>query len=328
MVSGRNRDNRHRWCTAASFGLLLLLVLVSGCRVSRPVFVPIEDRLFIAFDASREEVLSKLEFSSGEVETISAGVIYIASSLMADDEGQIENRVYEDTRGALLVERPSLIRMEGNAMLGFLQAFEMVSNDREFRLSVPAENEFLVAVKDAEIEGDNPLLKLRPHLVLESLFVDIRDHLADPQIIDSFEEVTEGRRRFYVLSFIDVRGDSGRLIEKVWIDRLNLEPARKQLFRSDGAVDMEVDYLFHQEIEGMTFPQQVNIGRPADGAFLEIHFMTTRLNIGLDEANFVLTPPEGTVPRRVGEPRATLGSEEAGETESSGGDDSGISRVN
>ena len=326
ILSGRDKGIRHLWRIAAC--VCLLLTFGSGCSASRPVFIPIEERLFEALDASREELLTKLESSSGEIETVSAGVIYIASSLMADDEGQIENRVYDETRGALLVERPSLIRMEGNAVLGFLQAFEMVSNDREFRVSVPARNEFIIAAKDAEIDGDNPLLKLRPHHVRESLFVDIRDYLADPQVIDSFEETTEGRRRFYVISFIDVSDGSGRLIEKIWIDRLNLEPARRQLFRGDGAVEMQVDYLFHQEIDGRTFPQQVNIGRPGDGAFLEIHFMNTQLNVELEDTIFQLSAPEGTVPRRFGAPESVSESDEVGEAESADGSNSGIDRVN
>lgn len=314
-----NWDDRHIRRTFLC--LCVLLVLSSGCSVSRPVLIPIEERLFDALDASRQELLTKLESSSREVETIRASVIYVAAGIMTGEEGQIENRVYDETRGALLVERPSLIRMEGNAMLGFLQAFQMISNDEEFRLSVPARNEFYVADKDSDIQGDNPLLKLRPHHVLESLFVDITEYLSDPQVIDSFEESTEGRRRFYVVSFIDVSGSSGRLIEKVWIDRLNLETARKQLFNDDGVLEMQVDYAFYQETAGVIFPQQVNVERPSDGVSLEIRFINTQLNVALEEAMFVLAPPEGTVTRRVGEPSTESKSEEVGETETLPGDD-------
>ena len=301
------RDARD-WCLAAAFAASLLSI---GCSASRTRFVPPEELPFEALNASRDELLQKLESDSGKVDTIRATVTYVASGDVRGEAGDILERTYDPIRGGLVVSWPSLIRMNGTATLGLVSAFDMTANGEEFRLSVPPQGKFYYGPNDGRIEGegDNPLLKLRPHHVMQSLFVDIRPYLAEPQVVRSFEETSEGRQRFYVFSFIDASESDGHLLERVWIDRRNLKVGRKQTFGPDGVLDLQVNYDFYQDVGGVQFPQRVAIEKPVEGASLEIDFINIELNAELDQALFQLPFPQGTESIRVGEPTpASIGS--------------------
>ncbi len=282
------------------------LVLLAGCSASQTRFVPPEELPFEALDASREELLAKLEAGSGRYDTIRATVNYLASGDLRGEAGDVRQRTYDPIRGGLVVERPSRIRMNGNTTLGLISAFDMSSDGVEFRLSVPAQGKFYHGPNDGRIEGaeDNPLLQLRPHHVLQALFVDVREYLQDARVVRSFAEVSEGRRRFYVFSFIDAAGPDGRLLERIWIDRRNLEVARKQLFADDGILELQVDYDGHGTIDGAAFPRSVAIERPVEGASLEIEFLETALDEDIAQALFVLPYPSGAESIRVGEAAA------------------------
>lgn len=285
----------------AAFAASLVLI---GCSASETRFVPIEELPFAALNASRGDLLQKLEAESGAVATIRATVTYVASGDLRGDAGNILERTYDPIRGGLVVSWPSLIRMNGTATLGLVSAFDMTSDGEEFRLSVPPQGKFYHGPNDGRIEGegDNPLLQLRPHHVMQSLFVDIRTYLEQPQVVRAFEEMSEGRRRFYVFSFIDASESDGNLIERVWIDRRNLEVGRKQVFGPDGVLELQVDYDFYEDAGGVQFPRRVAIQKPVEGASLQIDFIDIELNAELDQALFQLPFPQGTESIRVGEP--------------------------
>lgn len=308
IASGRHRSWRRDSRIAVAAATLALLLV--GCSASRTRFVPPDELPFTALDATREALLEKLRSDSGRIQTIRASVNYLASGDLRGESGELSERTYDSVRGGLAVDRPSLIRMNANTTLGLVQAFDMSSDGQEFRLSVPPQGKFYWGPNDGQIEGagKNPLLTLRPHHVLQSLFVDVRPYLENTRVVQSFAEVSEGRRRFYVFSFIDASGQEGRLLERIWIDRRNLEVGRKQMFSENGAVELQVDYDFYEEIDGIVFPRVVAIDRPVEGASLRIEFLDTELNAELDAALFQLPYPQGAESIRVGEPLEAGGS--------------------
>ncbi len=295
------RGTRHGWKAAA--GAAAWLALMAGCSASQTRIVLPEELPFAALEASREELLAKLQAGGGRFDTIRATVNYLASGDLRGESGDVRQRTYDPVRGGLIVERPSRIRMNGNTTLGLISAFDMSSDGVEFRLSVPAQGKFYHGPNEGRIEGaeDNPLLQLRPHHVLQALFVDVREYLADSRVVRSFAEVSEGRRRFYVFSFIDAAGPDGRLRERIWIDRRNLEVARKQLFTDDGVLELQVDYDDHGTIDDLAFPRRVAIERPIEGASLEIEFLEASLDEDIAQALFVLPYPSGAESIRVGD---------------------------
>ena len=262
----------------------MFAALTSGCA---PVVrsLPLESQSFVALEASEEELLGKLRAMSAAVRTISADVVYAVSTMPAQAGSEpVEQREYGPFRGVLIARLPSQIRMQAdtNVPLSLITAFDMVSRDGEFRLSIPTDGKFIYGPNDAKLEDPNPMYNLRPHHVLQAMFIDIRPYLASSDFELSFEE--DGPR-FYTFSFDDRRDGNGQTVEKIWVDRQDLEVSRRQLFDVDGCLDMDVQYAVHQMVDGVMYPQLIVVDRPLDGTSIQIDFQPdTQFNVEIDEA--------------------------------------------
>jgi outer membrane lipoprotein-sorting protein len=107
------------------------------------------------------------------------------------------------------------------------------------------------------------------------------------------EEAVEGRQSYYVFSFINVAEATAQLIEKLWIDRGNLEVTRKQIFGIDGKVDTDVQYSEYQLQGDVSFPSVILIQRPTDDYSLKMTFQKTSVNEKLAADAFILEQPQG-----------------------------------
>jgi len=126
------------------------------------------------------------------------------------------------------------------------------------------------------------------------LFVDVIPYLNNPQKMKwTLEETVEGRRRYYVVSFIDVSAAEAQLAEKLWIDRTNFDVTRKEMFGKDGKVDMDVKYSDYQAQGDIPFPNAILIERPADDYTLKISFQKATMNEKLAADAFKLDQPDG-----------------------------------
>ena len=286
-------SNQIRRCRAAAF--FLLVGLLAGCGVSRQTVIPAQELPFPAKVATKAELLDDLRKTSESVDTLRATVTLVASG------GALTTGVltsYRETKGFLIVRRPTHIRLKGEAPLALATVFDMVSDGEIFRVSVPLQNTFIIGDTSAVTEAENPVLNLRPQHVMDALFVDIRDYLADRRILPILEEAFEGRRSFYVFSFVDSSGK--QLKEKLWIDRRNLTLARKQVFGTDGIVQTDVVYNAYKVSNGVAFPQEVFIRRPVEDYSVRIEFVKTELNTSLPDNAFFLPAPVGSELIRVG----------------------------
>jgi outer membrane lipoprotein-sorting protein len=168
-----------------------------------------------------------------------------------------------------------------------------VSDGRQYRVSIPVRNKFAVGDTNAPGKEKNAILNLRPPVILNALFVDIMAYLNSARIRATLEEAREGRRSFYVLSFINVGSDEAQLVEKLWVDRANLKVSRKQTFRDDGKVEMDVEYSY-SPLGTPDFPEIVTIQRPVEGYSLKMTFQKTLINVKLAQDAFELQRPAGS----------------------------------
>jgi hypothetical protein len=97
-----------------------------------------------------------------------------------------------------------------------------------------------------------------------------------------------------VFSFIDVNGSDAQILEKIWIDRSNLQVSRKQVFGKDGRLETDVDYQDYGSEAGTQFPKQIVIHRPIEEFTVKMTFQSTALNDKLDAKVFDLPRPEGS----------------------------------
>ena len=147
-----------------------------------------------------------------------------------------------------------------------------------------------------EIDAPRRPLKrrLRPQHLLDGLFVDIRPYEKNPQVKSLLEETVQGRRSYYVFSFIDISGPYAELLEKLWIDRTDLQISRKQVFGKDGRVETEVEYSNYQTDGESSFPHTVVVQRPVEEYTLKMAFQKATLNQKLPDDAFNLQRPEGS----------------------------------
>ena len=276
----------------------ITLLFIAGCGVSQTRVLPPNELPFPAKVATRSELLDILTKTGQSVRTLTARVTLVASG-GAMTTGALTS--YRETNGTLIVRRPNHIRLKGEAPLALATVFDMVSDGELFRVSVPIRNTFIIGDNTAVTKEENPVLNLRPQHVMEALFVDVREYLSNPRFLAAMEQQVEGRRSFYVFSFIDGTLSNPQMIERVWIDRRNFTVARKQVFAKDGVIQTDVEYDSYQALEGVIFPQHISIKRPLEDYAVQISFVRTTINETLPDDAFFLAAPPGAELIRVGE---------------------------
>jgi outer membrane lipoprotein-sorting protein len=266
-----------------------LLFVQTGC-ISTKRVVPPDQRLLPAKTVSRADLLTGLEEKSTQIRTLLATVALDASG-GAMTTGVLTE--YRQTKGFIVVDRPSHIRMKAQAPLALATVFDMVSDGKQYRVSIPIKNKFIVGNANTPGKEKNPILNLRPQHIVNALFVDIMPYTANAKVRSILEEAVEGRLSYYVFSFINIAEDTAQLIEKLWIDRTNLEVTRKQIFGTDGKVDTDVQYSAYERQGDVEFPSVILIQRPTDDYSLRMTFQKTSVNEELAADAFNLEQPQG-----------------------------------
>jgi outer membrane lipoprotein-sorting protein len=277
-------------------------LLEGGCLSTRRV-VPATERLLPARSASREELLEKLQDLSKSIETLT-GTITLDASGGALKTGVLTE--YRQTKGFVIVERPNNIRIKAQAPLALATVFDMVSDGQTFHVSIPVKNQFFEGDAHAPAKASNPILNLRPQHIMAALFVDISPYANRSGVRSIMEETTSGQISYYVFSFIDVDSTNAELLEKIWIDRTNMEIVRKQIFGRDGRIDTDVTFSGHHSVEGVSFPEVILIQRPQEDYMLKLTFQKADINDDLAAEAFHLERPAGSELVRL-EPDGTNG---------------------
>jgi membrane protein YqaA with SNARE-associated domain/outer membrane lipoprotein-sorting protein len=271
--------------------LALGTLLSSGC-ISRTVKVPADQQLLPGQIKTRAELLSDLEVRSKAISTMTAKVaLDLANGGRKTDE--IEE--YRQATGIIMVDRPKQVRLRVLAPVIATTVADMVSDGKEYRVSVPIKNKFMIGDADAPPTSANALMNLRPQHILDALFVDIQPYLNNDRIGIFLEEATNGRIRYYVLTFVDIAERNGKLREKIWVDRTNLQVTRKQIFRGDGILETDVQFSGYQNVAETPVPQVISIQRPIENYSLKITFQTptVKVNEKLSADTFLLERPAG-----------------------------------
>jgi len=277
------------------FLFLAALLAQAGCNLaSRKVQIPPDQRLLPAKSATKADLFQDLEEKSREIQTFRAKMTLDVSG-GGSQSGVLTE--YRQTSGVLLVERPHKIRIRVYAPVVLSTIADMVSDGRQYRLSIPIKNQWSEGDVNVRINSKNPIANLRPQHFLDGLFVDITPYLNNPQVKYSFNLQTEDRHSYYVFTFMNVSGEGPevRTLEKLWFDRSgNLELTRKQIFGSDGNIETDVEYSNYQKEGNVRFPQIVVIQRPVEDYTLKLAFQKTTINEKLPDSTFNLERPEGS----------------------------------
>lgn len=281
---------RTRITLKAEIVLILLLLCPASC-ISRKRVLPEEQRLLPAKTATRAQLVQDLEARSNSIQTLQ-GTVFLDLSGGGAKSGVLTE--YHQTTGYVVVDRPKQIRFKVVAPIVLSTIADMVSDGRQYWVSIPVKNQFLVGDVNAPANSKTALANLRPQHLLDGLFIDVRPYLNKAQVKSVLEEAVQGRRSYYVFSFINIGGYEAELMEKLWIDRTDMQISRKQVFAKEGRLETDVEYSDYQSEGGESFPQTVVIQRPLEEYTVKMTFQKAALNQKLAEDTFNLERPEGS----------------------------------
>jgi len=274
----------------AEIVLILLLLFPASC-ISRKRVLPEEQRLLPAKTATRGELVQDLEAKSNSIQTLQ-GTVSLDLSGGGAKSGVLTE--YHQTTGYVVVDRPKQIRFKVVAPIVLSTIVDMVSDGGQYRVSIPVKNQFFVGDVNAPANSKTALVNLRPQHLLDGLFIDVRPYLNKAQVKSVLEEAVQGRRSYYVLSFINIGGSEAQLMEKLWIDRTDMQVSRKQVFAKEGRLETDVEYLDYQSEGAESFPQTVVIQRPLEEYTVRMTFLKAAFNQKLADDTFNLERPDGS----------------------------------
>jgi outer membrane lipoprotein-sorting protein len=214
---------------------------------------------------------------------------------------------YHDVKGFILLEKPAMIRMQGQAPVIRTEIFDMVSDGEEFRLYIPPKQKFIVGKTAFRRPAKNALENLRPQHIQEALLTPGIDTDREKYFT---QEEEGGGERFYVVTVLEP-GEAGELNlkRKVWFDRSNLEIVRLQLYGPQGAYIEDVQYSNYRDFQGVHYPARIEVSRPIEDYRLTISILKATFNEPIAPEKFELKKPEDaqlvdlTATRQREEPR-------------------------
>ena len=266
-------------------------------------------------EVRKEEVRPQLESSEQDLLASYNNQVHAVQSLQATVDlipstgttysGVIEE--YHDVPGFILAQRPATVRVIGQAPVVAKDIFDMVANEKEFRIYIPSKNSFLVGSTALNRPSKKPLENLRPQHIVEALFWP--EFSSSDNVL--FEQFDFNVSRYYILTLLR-QATSGKfeIARKVWYSRIDLRVSRVQLFGTGGKLDSDIQYSDWQPVpapEGAPAAQQANfardihIWRPQDDYKLEIKILKLTLNESISPDRFELAQPAGTDLVRVGD---------------------------
>jgi len=225
--------------------LLTLSALVGGCGgkgggVTNTRNIPLAERP-VALEATPEELLDRYNALARNLQSVDATVELkpIAGSAYS---GVISE--YHEVKAFLLASRPYNIRMIGQVPVIGKTVFDMASDGRDFEVSIPPKNKFLVGPVTLNRTSAKPIENLRPqHLIEAVLWPEVRK---EEETLP--EESNDDSGRYYVLNVLR-GGYQKEILRKVWFDRSDLHVVRLQSYGAKGALLSDVRYANWQPLQ-------------------------------------------------------------------------------
>src|SRR6204780_4157915 len=131
--------------------ILLLLLLaatfsLTGCLFhTRIIDRQLSDRPLKT--ATQQQLIAYVNDQAQKIQSMQA-TVDIDSSAGDSKNGKITD--YKEIRGYVLARKPAMLRMKGLLPVVRNTAFDMVSDGKEFKLSIPPKNKFVIGSSNAE----------------------------------------------------------------------------------------------------------------------------------------------------------------------------------
>jgi len=283
----------HRYC------LILLLsstLLTSGClfhtrRVEQTIS-PVALK-----SATKEQLIAYINSQAAKIQTMQA-TVDIDTSVGGAKKGKVTE--YKEIRGYVLARKPAMLRMIGLLPILRNTAFDMVSDGREFKVSIPPKNRFVVGRNDVMVPNpQQPLENLRPQIIYDALLLRPIDEQNEKAVLENGIEIVNGEknRKFqqadYAIDVIHLAEGDAWLSRKIVFSRVDLLPHRQLIYDQAGDLVTDASYSDYKDNGGVLFPSVIEIRRPEEEYDITLHMVKLEINLPLDNNKFVLEKPPG-----------------------------------
>ena len=283
---------------------LLLGLTSSSCLFTRRVILRHNKKVTpgqapTLLNATRDELNMRIINSCNAIKSFQAKVD-LTPSVGSVYTGQITE--IKNVSALILFRKPADIRIEGYVPVVHTVAFEMLSNGKNFKLSLISKNLFIEGANDAPRTSKNKFENLRPDAFLSSMLICPGDPDAQPVL----EDATDEDNAIYELHFIK-NGPDGHLMiaRNVWFDRLDLTIVRQKVMDPSGSGNIVSDTRYSKwtNYNGVMFPAHIDINRDEDGYGLVLDVTDMKMNIELSDSQFMLAQPAGSTLQTIGAPK-------------------------
>jgi len=270
---------------------LSALACTSGCgsAVTKTTSVPASARP-VALEATPEQLLDRYNSLARNLQSLNA-TVELKPTAGSAYSGVISE--YHEVKAFLLASRPYNIRMIGQVPVVGKTVFDMASDGRDFEVSIPPKNKFLVGPVALNRQSAKPIENLRPQHLVDALLWPVvrKEEITLP------EEFNDEFARYYVLTILR-GGYQTEILRKVWFDRADLHLARLQSYGPKGALLSDVRFTNWQPLDAANsslavYPRAIRIDRPRDEYRLDLTVSKITLNESLAPDRFQIQAPEG-----------------------------------
>ena len=292
----------------AAFISLLLLPL-TGCLTRER---SVETRNFSSNlkEATSAQLLDKINSQAARIKTLQATVA-ISTSVGGERKGKIID--YPDISGYVLVRKPAMLRMIGLVPVVRTHLFDMVSDGKQFKLSIPSKSKFVVGSGDVIQASGQPLENLRPQHIMEALLVPAIDAEREIAVaVSSTEKVRlpnskkEVDQPNYVVVVIARDAGGWFMSRRIIFSREDLEPHRQVVYNRNGVVVTDAHYEKFSDHEGVLFPDIIQILRPKEEYSIQLTIEKLSFNGTLTDEQFALAQPAGSLVQDLDKPAAPV----------------------
>ncbi len=277
--------------------LLLALLPLTGCLFrTRTVDKSISSNTLK--EATLDQLIDIINKSAASLKTLNAQV-EIDSSVGGQKKGKITDN--PEITGYLLLQKPEMIRVIGLVPVVRNRAFDMVSDGRTFKLSIPPKNKFITGSNQIQKLSDKALENVRPQHLLDALLLKEIDTKRDIAVLEDGVEIVkdpkthkDAEQPTYVVIALGKDNQGYYLSRKIVFSRETLLPERQLIYDRKGHLVTDARYGVPKDYNGVMFPSRIEIERPVEEYSITLNIDKLTANEPIKPEQFKLDQPPGS----------------------------------
>jgi hypothetical protein len=255
--------------------------------------------------ATKSELVGYINSQAAKVQSMQA-TVDIDTAVGGAKKGKVTE--YREIRGYVLARKPAMLRMIGLLPIIRNTAFDMVSDGKEFKLSIPPKNRFIVGQNTfVPPNPQQPLESLRPQIIYDALMLRPVDPEHEIVVMENGTETVTGdkgrkyQQADYVIDVIKTGNGDSWLSRKIVFNRQDLLPDQQLIYDEAGNLVTDARYSDYKDYAGILFPSVIQILRPQEEYNITLHMVKLDFNLPLDNNKFVLEKPAGAQEIHLGQ---------------------------